>query len=83
VRTPSTTRSVSRSAVSAAAERRTGASFSPVSEVKAGSQKASETRPRGEASSVTAATGRPVSRAAVPAGSAMVAEASTNVGCAP
>ena len=83
VRTSSTTRSASRSAVSDDAARRTGAPFSPVHDVNGGSHSASATWPRGESSSVTGKTSRPVSRPAVTAGSAIVADASTNVGCAP
>jgi hypothetical protein len=45
-----------------------------------GSHSAKVTAPRGEASSVTAVTGSPTSRDAVPAGSPEVAEARTNVG---
>ena len=83
VRTSSRTRSVSSSAVSEEAARRTGAPFSPRNEVKGGSHRARVTAPRGEWSPVTARTSRPVSREAVTSGSAMVAEASTNVGEAP
>ncbi len=80
VRTPSATRSASRSAISAVAERRTGAPCSPSSEVNGGSQSASATWPRGDPSSVTASTSSPVSRVAETAGSATVADASTKVG---
>src|SRR5690606_38557325 len=45
-----------------------------------GSQSTNVTAPRGEASSVTASTGRPVNRDAAAAGSPAVAEASTNTG---
>ncbi len=83
VRTRSTTRSVSRSATSLAAERRTGAPFSPSPGTNGGSHSASAVRPRGEPSSVTAVTSRPVSRPADTSGSATVAEARTKVGCAP
>ena len=83
VRTPSTTRSASRSAVSDDAARRTGAPCSPVREVNGGSQSATATWPRGEPSSTTGTKSRPVSRWAWTSGSATVAEASTNVGWAP
>ena len=53
VRTPSATRSASRSAASAVAVRRTGASCSPASSVSGGSQSANSSSPRGEPSSVT------------------------------
>ena len=72
-----------RPATSDDAARRTGAPFSPAWEVKGGSQSSSETRPRGESSRVRATTSSPVSRDAVTSGWATVAEASTNVGCAP
>ena len=80
VRTPSATRSASRSATSAVAARRTGAPFSPAYDVNGGSHSPSETWPRAEVSSVTASTSRPVSRPAETAGSATVAEARTKVG---
>ncbi len=83
VRTRSTTRSVSRSATSLVADRRTGAPFSPTPGTKGGSHSASAVRPRGEPSSVTAMTSSPVSRPADTSGSATVAEASTKVGWAP
>ena len=63
VRTPSATRSASRSAASEDAARRSGAPFSPVNRVSAGCHIASDTSPRGEQSPVTASTSRPVSRA--------------------
>ena len=81
VRTPSATRSASRSAASAVAVRRTGAPCSPVSSVSGGSHSANSSlaarrgvlgRPR--------TTARPTSRAADTAGSETVAEASTKVG---
>ena len=50
VRTRSTTRSVSRSATSLVAERRTGAPFSPTPGTNGGSHRASAVRPRGEPS---------------------------------
>ncbi len=50
----SSTRSVSRSATSLVAERRTGAPFSPTPGTNGGSHRASAARPRGEPSSVTA-----------------------------
>ena len=77
------TRSVSRSATSLAAERRTGAPFSPCPGTNGGSHSARASRPRGDPSSVTAVTSSPVSRPAETSGSATVAEASTKVGSAP
>ena len=68
VRTSSRTRSVSSSAVSEEAARRTGAPFSPRNEVKGGSHSARVTAPRGEWSPVTASTSRPVSRDAATLG---------------
>ncbi len=82
-RTPCTVRSVSRSAASAVAVRRTGAPFSPCSSVSGGSHRANTSSPRGEASSATSSTGRPVRRRAATEGSAAVAEASRNTGEAP
>ncbi len=83
-RAPSTTRSARIRDVSAPAERRTGAPFSPVSSSSSGgSQSATVRAPRGDASSVTASQGTPVSREANEAGEAVVAEASTNTGEAP
>ncbi len=83
VRTPSLTRSVSRSAASDAAARRTGAPFSPTYDVKRGSHRARAVSPRGESSWLTAATSRPVRRDACSAGLPTVAEASTKVGSEP
>ena len=84
VRAPSTTRSASIRAVSAPADRRTGAPFSPVTSASSGGSHNATVRPAaGEPSSVTAATSRPVSREADAAGSDTVADASTNVGCEP
>ena len=79
----SRTRSVSRSATSLVADRRTGAPFSPTPGTNGGSHSASAIRPRGEPSSVTAADVEPGEPAADTSGSATVAEASTNVGWAP
>ena len=70
VRTPPTTRSASRSAVSAVALRRTGAPFSPTNRsCSGGSTRANARAPRGDPSSVTAVIGTPVSRLAETAGS--------------
>ncbi len=80
---PCTVRSVSRSAASAVAVRRTGAPFSPSSSVSGGSHRANTSSPRGDASSATSTTGSPVSRRAATEGSAAVAEASRNTGDAP
>ena len=51
-----------------------------VATVSGGSHRASESSPRGEASSVTGSTGSPVSRSPATAGSATVAEARMKVG---
>jgi len=84
VRTPVTTRSASREAVSAVAERRTGAPFSPADPGwNGGSHSAKAHSPRGDASSVTATTGTPVRRYADSSGDDVVAEARTNTGSAP
>ena len=70
MRAPSTTRSASRSPVSAVAERRTGAPCSPAYDgISGGSHSANSVAPRGEASSDTLTTGRPVSRPADTSGS--------------
>lgn len=84
------TASASSPADSASADRRTGeASATPEAVAgsarvcpssSGGSHSTKLTAPRGAASSVTAVTGNPVSRAAVPAGSPVVAEASRNTG---
>ncbi len=78
VRTCCRARSVTRSAAAAIAERRTGAPFSPRRSVSSGSQNATVTAPCGDASSVTAVAGAPISRAKCPAGSADVADAPMN-----
>ena len=66
------------------ADRRTGAPCSPAYEgISGGSHSANSVAPRGEASSETLMTGRPVSRSADTSGSLEVADASTNVGDAP
>ncbi len=87
MRTPCDTASASRSAVSISAERRTGAASATPSASKpgsgGGSHSANVTPARGDPSSVTASTGRPVSRPAVVAGSPAVAEARMNVGADP
>src|SRR3954467_6686603 len=83
-RAPSSTRSARIRDVSAPAERRTGAPFSPVSSSSnGGSHHATARAPRGEASSVTARQDTPVNREANEAGEAVVAEASTKTGEAP
>ena len=79
VRTPASTAAASQVADSVLALRRRPV----VSSSSGGSQRANETGPRGEPSSVTASTGRPTSRVASSAGFPRVAEASTKVGLAP
>lgn len=85
VRAPSVTRSAITRAASAPAERRTAAPFSPVTPAPSsgGSQSATVRDPCGDPSEVTATHGAPMSFSAVAAGSAVVAEHSTNTGSAP
>jgi hypothetical protein len=82
VRVPVTTASVSRSAVSRRADRRTWGK--PSSESRSGgSHRANVIAPRGDVSSVIAVTGAPTRRDAASAGSPEVADARMKLGFPP
>ena len=83
VRAPSTTRSASRSAVSACTERRTGAPRSPTEVGERQSHRTNDVDTSRQPSWVTATTGGRRAARADTSGSETVAEARTKTGSAP